>query len=824
MSSTDHELSNLNKKLKNSHAYFVLGIFTVIFSISLSIEKAPFGEAINSTPVAVNDGDNSGGPCIDNDGDGFAGSGGNCGSLDFNDSDKFLFPNAPEWCDGKDNNNDGRTDYLNIPGDFCSAKDCYANICKAIITWKGLGPADYPTLNKFDLILTNGQNASKGENVNGKFITHRSIVEAGNYSGPYFDWATINNHEDWYVHNAGQRLQNVSYPFLWLMDMGKQAYRDFMVNLVGDIVVYSGLDGYFFDNFVDLDRHASYVSGNYNGFNVRTIYASNAVFDDYMRDVAYRMKRAMGNRLILANNHGEYYQEYYDGYMAENWIHNSNVDGWPAGWYPESKWLEDIESARDQANRNKILFLQCNNSVLNPTVYNFCLASYLMAKEQGIHTYFSFSYGETNPEYNTLLDIDLGAPTQSYQKIHNDGLYQRVFAKGKVLVNPTDNKTFTDIDLGGTYRDPQGNVGTKVTLASHRAIILFSVDTPPPAVCGNGIRETGEQCDGSDLNGLTCQSWGFNGGTLTCSASCAYNTSQCISNTPAICGNSIIDPGEQCDGTNLGSQSCSTLGFSGGSLSCNTSCQLVTGLCTGGSGGSLGGDQGGLSGSGDGDTSTSTPDLPADEEEQQPLVPTDQTRGRLMSLLGRRGAAVYWVGSDGKKYVFPDEKTYLSWFNDFDDVDYVTLSELDDYPDGGAVTHRPGAYLITHSDTARVYAVSQGGVLHWIPSEQAAINLYGLKWASRVRDVIPGFFSTSYTVGEPLSNIYPDGALIQKGPDIYIIYEGKKRRFTSMEAFFANGLNTNNIILVNNVDIFENGTDISGYQDFIARLKVGVAN
>lgn len=46
-------------------------------------------------------------------------------------------------------------------------------------------------------------------------------------------------------------------------------------------------------------------------------------------------------------------------------------------------------------------------------------------------------------------------------------------------------------------------------------------------VCGNGVVETGEQCDGSNLGGQTCQSRGYVGGNLSCTAACEFNTSQC---------------------------------------------------------------------------------------------------------------------------------------------------------------------------------------------------------------------------------------------------------------------------------------------------------
>src|SRR3989344_1145286 len=45
------------------------------------------------------------------------------------------------------------------------------------------------------------------------------------------------------------------------------------------------------------------------------------------------------------------------------------------------------------------------------------------------------------------------------------------------------------------------------------------------ATCGDGAVDIGEQCDGSSLGNANCASLGFNGGTLGCNASCNYATS-----------------------------------------------------------------------------------------------------------------------------------------------------------------------------------------------------------------------------------------------------------------------------------------------------------
>lgn len=54
-----------------------------------------------------------------------------------------------------------------------------------------------------------------------------------------------------------------------------------------------------------------------------------------------------------------------------------------------------------------------------------------------------------------------------------------------------------------------------------------SVTATVNAVCGDGVAEAGEQCDGSDLRGQSCASQSFSGGTLACNVDCTFNTSQC---------------------------------------------------------------------------------------------------------------------------------------------------------------------------------------------------------------------------------------------------------------------------------------------------------
>ena len=90
--------------------------------------------------------------------------------------------------------------------------------------------------------------------------------------------------------------------------------------------------------------------------------------------------------------------------------------------------------------------------------------------------------------------------------------------------------------------------------------------------CGDGLVQEGEgeTCDGGNLNGQTCQSLGYTGGTLACGAGCVYDVTGCAGK----CGNGVIDvdEGEVCDGEALSGETCETQGYHGGALTCEADC------------------------------------------------------------------------------------------------------------------------------------------------------------------------------------------------------------------------------------------------------------
>lgn len=109
-------------------------------------------------------------------------------------------------------------------------------------------------------------------------------------------------------------------------------------------------------------------------------------------------------------------------------------------------------------------------------------------------------------------------------------------------------------------------------------------DTSGPAVCGNGVRETGEVCDGTQfLPGASCATIGdFIGGELACSGTCTFDQSDCYA---SVCGDGIVTEGlETCEEGVALTATCETLGFApdvpGAEVSCDTAaCQADTSLC-----------------------------------------------------------------------------------------------------------------------------------------------------------------------------------------------------------------------------------------------------
>ncbi|MCX6799862.1 MAG: hypothetical protein NT091_01815, partial [Candidatus Falkowbacteria bacterium] len=183
---------------------------------------------------------------------------------------------------------------------------------------------------------------------------------------------------------------------------------------------------------------------------------------------------------------------------------------------------------------------------------------------------------------------------------------------------------------------------------------------------------------------------------------------------------------------------------------------------------------------------------------------------------------IYYLGADGKRYVFPNAQTYFSWYPDFSTVITVPQSELESYRLGANVTMRAATKLVKITTDPTVYAVEPNGTLKSIVSEANAKALFGDAWAKRVIDVADAFF-TNYSVKTPLEvGKYPVGSVVQSGTNKFY-YDGTNyRQIASDAAFSANRFQTANVVSTT-ATITASGTALAGAEAALINTGAGAA-
>jgi len=144
-----------------------------------------------------------------------------------------------------------------------------------------------------------------------------------------------------------------------------------------------------------------------------------------------------------------------------------------------------------------------------------------------------------------------------------------------------------------------------------------------------------------------------------------------------------------------------------------------------------------------------TPDIDTDKGLEAPEEGAPGCEAGSL-IKGQTFAAVYYCGKDGKRYVFPNEKTFYTWFEDFSTLVVLTDAQLAAIPLGGNATYKPGVRMVKIQTDPKVYAIARGGLLRWVQSEAVARALYGTNWNRQIDDVSDAFF-VNYTIGDPIT-------------------------------------------------------------------------
>lgn len=163
--------------------------------------------------------------------------------------------------------------------------------------------------------------------------------------------------------------------------------------------------------------------------------------------------------------------------------------------------------------------------------------------------------------------------------------------------------------------------------------------------------------------------------------------------------------------------------------------------------------------------------------------------GSLIKTAG--SAAVYYLGHDNKRYVFPDDKVFKTWYENFDDVITVSTAEMTSHALGGNITVRGGTKLVQFVaydyagnmviDDPKIYALEPGGVIRHVTTGDIASALYGANWESII-NAVPNYLYNNYTVGSALSTAtFPTGSLVSETStgNLYYIDGAQKRLVTT---------------------------------------------
>jgi hypothetical protein len=197
-------------------------------------------------------------------------------------------------------------------------------------------------------------------------------------------------------------------------------------------------------------------------------------------------------------------------------------------------------------------------------------------------------------------------------------------------------------------------------------------------------------------------------------------------------------------------------------------------------------------------------------------------------------SAVYYLGADNKRYVFPTSQTYFTWYSDFSGVMVIPQAELESYAPGGNLTARPGTKLIQEVSMetpwtvvgSKVYAVGLNGAISQIPDAATAVTLYGANWESRIMGVPSAYFTNYTNSGATASaTVYPSGSLVKmaSSPDVYFIDgDGKARKIADEAAFSANRFNGDFIITAASTYVLPTlGTPITAAETALTDASAG---
>jgi hypothetical protein len=153
--------------------------------------------------------------------------------------------------------------------------------------------------------------------------------------------------------------------------------------------------------------------------------------------------------------------------VSKEWWTKSNA-GRDTGMLTGADWAYQTQLLREAQARHKIFIAITYGPADDVPAMDYARASFLLFA-RGSRTAFSYAplcgVEPSTPRWRQDVGTASGPPTQ------NGAVWQRRFANGIVLVNPTGSATVT-VPLGGQYVQPNGTAVTSLLLGPHSGAVL----------------------------------------------------------------------------------------------------------------------------------------------------------------------------------------------------------------------------------------------------------------------------------------------------------------------------------------------------------------
>jgi len=286
--------------------------------------------------------------------------------------------------------------------------------------------------------------------------------------------------DSWFLKDRnGNRIKHNTFNNFY-MDPGNAGWRGWVAKRCADWTNLSGFDGCYLDDMGQGNLQSKHLSS----YPIDPRTGQPVELTKWVTSLVGLLKRVTDANpgLLVATSGLNYGSLYFEKGQSKRLHAGADLghmeaflrfSGDSATKFPKlSRWEGDVELLAYAAKNDLPIIVESKIWVSLTTKQrwqwrSFIYASFLLAND-GTHTLY-LNLGKGKPATpHKIESVDLGRPTEDYAL--RDGVYQRNFSKGRVLVNPTDKGRY--VRLGGEYVRNNGRVTTGLYVAPHTGHVL----------------------------------------------------------------------------------------------------------------------------------------------------------------------------------------------------------------------------------------------------------------------------------------------------------------------------------------------------------------